>query len=204
MCPVLCVWRTLFTVLCRCFSASEIPWYLRQVVSAIFATTPSSTYEEALKHFQKAEECGLEFFVVVRIYINKGIGYHRPGQTLWCTLSVTSCVMAHIWLWCVIGHKVWAVSTQRLPLGQTLCVSRSSYSFIPVFSGSRVLQYQLAVPGQDPPKARGEGKGKRMAAEDSGFWWVFCWRWGGYAGECGMYNKEVHICELGHATQAKF
>ena len=36
---------------------AEIPWYLRQVVSAIFATPPSSTYEEALGHFQKAEEC---------------------------------------------------------------------------------------------------------------------------------------------------
>ena len=59
-CPV-CV---MYTVLCRCFSASEIPWYLRQVVSAIFATPPSSTYQEALKHFQKAEECGLEFLLL--------------------------------------------------------------------------------------------------------------------------------------------
>ena len=47
-------------VFCRCFAAAGIPWYLRQVASVIFATPPSSTYEEALGHFQKAEEGELQ------------------------------------------------------------------------------------------------------------------------------------------------
>ena len=43
-----------------------------------------------------------------------------------------------------------------------------SPSILTKCSGPGVLQQQLAVPGQDPLEAWGEGEGKGMAAEDGG------------------------------------
>jgi tetratricopeptide (TPR) repeat protein len=40
-----------------CFGISEMPWYIRQIASAFFATPPTSSYQEALDHFLKAENC---------------------------------------------------------------------------------------------------------------------------------------------------
>ena len=39
-----------------CYTVSDMSWMLRQAAKAIFGTPPSSTFEEALKHFLKAEE----------------------------------------------------------------------------------------------------------------------------------------------------
>lgn len=50
-------------------------------------------------------------------------------------------------------------------------VCACDYLFFLVFaycSGARVLQHQLAVPGQDLLEARTGGEGKGMAAKDSG------------------------------------
>lgn len=44
------------------FGLAEMPWYQRKIVSTIFATPPSGTYEEALEHFLKAEETKANFF----------------------------------------------------------------------------------------------------------------------------------------------
>ena len=32
--------------LCRCYSVASVPWYQRKVATVIFATPPSSSYEE--------------------------------------------------------------------------------------------------------------------------------------------------------------
>ncbi|KAJ6627051.1 Cathepsin L, partial [Pseudolycoriella hygida] len=44
------------------FGLADMPWYQRKIVSAIFATPPTGTYEEALEHFLKAEELQPYFY----------------------------------------------------------------------------------------------------------------------------------------------
>uniref|UniRef100_A0A671Z1W5 Regulator of microtubule dynamics protein 1 n=1 Tax=Sparus aurata TaxID=8175 RepID=A0A671Z1W5_SPAAU len=45
-----------------CFAFAELPWYQRKVAAVIFASPPSSTYEEALEFFLKAEEVDPNFY----------------------------------------------------------------------------------------------------------------------------------------------
>lgn len=44
------------------FGLADMPWYQRRIVSTIFATPPSGTYEEALEYFLKAESLKANFF----------------------------------------------------------------------------------------------------------------------------------------------
>lgn len=53
------------------FGLADMPWYQRKVVSAIFATPPSGTYEEALGHFLKAEEKKADFYSMNLLFIGK-------------------------------------------------------------------------------------------------------------------------------------
>lgn len=53
------------------FGLADMPWYQRKVVSAIFATPPSGTYEEALEHFLKAEEIKPNFYSMNLLLIAK-------------------------------------------------------------------------------------------------------------------------------------
>lgn len=46
-------------------------WYQRKIVSAIFATPPSGTYEEALDYFLKAEDKQPGFYSMNLLYIGK-------------------------------------------------------------------------------------------------------------------------------------
>nr|KAF6326656.1 regulator of microtubule dynamics 1 [Pipistrellus kuhlii] len=39
-----------------CYTFAEMPWYQRRIANMLFAAPPSSTYEEALGYFQKAEQ----------------------------------------------------------------------------------------------------------------------------------------------------
>ncbi|MEQ2187993.1 hypothetical protein GOODEAATRI_010406 [Goodea atripinnis] len=39
-----------------CFAFAELPWYQRKVAAVIFSKPPTSTFEEALEFFLKAEE----------------------------------------------------------------------------------------------------------------------------------------------------
>ncbi|KAF6323659.1 regulator of microtubule dynamics 1 [Rhinolophus ferrumequinum] len=39
-----------------CYTFAEMPWYQRRIAKMLFATPPSSTYEEALGYFQRAEQ----------------------------------------------------------------------------------------------------------------------------------------------------
>ncbi|XP_077365819.1 regulator of microtubule dynamics protein 1 isoform X1 [Festucalex cinctus] len=45
-----------------CFTFSELPWYQRKVAAVIFASPPTSTYEEALQFFLKAEQVDPNFY----------------------------------------------------------------------------------------------------------------------------------------------
>ncbi|XP_029001599.1 regulator of microtubule dynamics protein 1 [Betta splendens] len=45
-----------------CFSFAELPWYQRKVAAVIFSSPPTSTYEEALEFFLKAEEVDSNFY----------------------------------------------------------------------------------------------------------------------------------------------
>ncbi|XP_022069662.1 regulator of microtubule dynamics protein 1 [Acanthochromis polyacanthus] len=45
-----------------CFAFAELPWYQRKVAAVIFASPPTSTYEEALDFFLKAEEVDPNFY----------------------------------------------------------------------------------------------------------------------------------------------
>ncbi|KAG8520409.1 Regulator of microtubule dynamics protein 1, partial [Galemys pyrenaicus] len=45
-----------------CYTFAEMPWYQRRIAKVLFATPPSSTYEEALGYFQKAEQVDPNFY----------------------------------------------------------------------------------------------------------------------------------------------
>ncbi|XP_073749039.1 regulator of microtubule dynamics protein 1 isoform X2 [Callorhinus ursinus] len=45
-----------------CYTFAEIPWYQRRIAKMLFATPPSSTYEEALGYFHRAEQVDPNFY----------------------------------------------------------------------------------------------------------------------------------------------
>ena len=47
---------------CRCYNIASMPWYQRKVASAVFATPPISSFDEALIYFLKAEEVDPNFY----------------------------------------------------------------------------------------------------------------------------------------------
>lgn len=53
------------------FGLADMAWYQRKIVSAIFATPPSGTYEEALEYFLKAEEKKPNFYSMNLLFIGK-------------------------------------------------------------------------------------------------------------------------------------
>lgn len=53
------------------FGLADMPWYQRKIVSAIFATPPAGTYDEALDYFLKAEEKKPNFYSMNLLLIGK-------------------------------------------------------------------------------------------------------------------------------------
>lgn len=53
------------------FGLADMPWYQRKIVSAIFASPPEGTYQEALNYFLIAEEKKPNFFSMNLLYIGK-------------------------------------------------------------------------------------------------------------------------------------
>ncbi|CRK94934.1 CLUMA_CG008425, isoform A [Clunio marinus] len=53
------------------FGLADLPWYQRKIVSTIFATPPSGTYEEALESFLKAESLEADFYSMNKLMIGK-------------------------------------------------------------------------------------------------------------------------------------
>ncbi|CAK9822251.1 Regulator of microtubule dynamics protein 1 [Anthophora retusa] len=45
-----------------CYQVADLTWYQRKIASVIFGTPPVSTFEEALKHFENAEETDPNFY----------------------------------------------------------------------------------------------------------------------------------------------
>ncbi|XP_063406686.1 regulator of microtubule dynamics protein 1-like [Mytilus trossulus] len=54
-----------------CFLFADMPWYMRQIASALFASPPTSTYEEALAYFEKAEEADPNFYSMNLLMLGK-------------------------------------------------------------------------------------------------------------------------------------
>ncbi|EDQ85949.1 uncharacterized protein MONBRDRAFT_33982 [Monosiga brevicollis MX1] len=61
-----------------CFSFADLPWYQRKAAAAVFATPPSSTYEEALANFEQAEATEPGFYTKNAYYL--GLTYARLGR----------------------------------------------------------------------------------------------------------------------------
>ncbi|CAG7834358.1 unnamed protein product [Allacma fusca] len=61
-----------------CFSVAEVPWYQQKLAAAIFATPPTSTYEEALQHFLRAEDIQPLFYSKNLLLLAKT--YAKLGQ----------------------------------------------------------------------------------------------------------------------------
>ncbi|XP_078347760.1 regulator of microtubule dynamics protein 1-like isoform X2 [Oculina patagonica] len=75
-----------------CFTFADMPWYTRKVAGALFATPPSSTYDEALAHFQKAEELEPNFFSKNHLLLGKtflGQGKKEEAK-LWLEKAVNN------------------------------------------------------------------------------------------------------------------
>lgn len=53
------------------FGLADLPWYQRKIVSTIFATPPTGTYEEALENFLKAESLDADFYSMNKLMIGK-------------------------------------------------------------------------------------------------------------------------------------
>lgn len=45
-----------------CYGVSELAWYQRKIASLVFGEPPTSSYEEALVYFEKAEEADPNFY----------------------------------------------------------------------------------------------------------------------------------------------
>lgn len=54
-----------------CFDVSDVPWYMRTAAKYILAELPSTSYEEALKHFLEAEKIEAGFFSTNWLFIGK-------------------------------------------------------------------------------------------------------------------------------------
>lgn len=53
------------------FGLADLPWYQRKIVSTIFATPPTGSYEEALESFLKAESLEEDFYSMNKLMIGK-------------------------------------------------------------------------------------------------------------------------------------
>ncbi|TKR93148.1 hypothetical protein L596_007654 [Steinernema carpocapsae] len=61
------------------FTFADMPYYTRLAAKAIFGTPPSSTYEDALKHFEKAEFIQPNFYSTNTFYLAET--YDRMGKS---------------------------------------------------------------------------------------------------------------------------
>ncbi|XP_055316045.1 regulator of microtubule dynamics protein 1-like [Sitodiplosis mosellana] len=53
------------------FSLADMPWVHRKIMSTIFSTAPTGTYEESLDYFLKAEEKKANFYSMNLLFIGK-------------------------------------------------------------------------------------------------------------------------------------
>lgn len=53
------------------YGLADLPWVQRKIVSTIFATPPTGTYNKALEYFQKAEEIKEGFYSMNWLMLGK-------------------------------------------------------------------------------------------------------------------------------------
>ncbi|XP_053100896.1 regulator of microtubule dynamics protein 1 [Hemicordylus capensis] len=70
-----------------CFTFAEMPWYQSKIAAVLFSTPPSSTYEEALRYFQKAEDVEPNFYSKNLLFLGKAYMKlnNRKLALLWLT-----------------------------------------------------------------------------------------------------------------------
>ncbi|XP_041824498.1 regulator of microtubule dynamics protein 1 [Melanotaenia boesemani] len=70
-----------------CFAFAELPWYQRKVAAVIFSSPPTSTFEEALEFFLKAEEVDPNFYSKNLLMLGKTYMAMKDTQKalLWLT-----------------------------------------------------------------------------------------------------------------------
>lgn len=54
-----------------CYMFADLPWYQKKIAAALFATPPSSTFDEALVYFEMAEEVDPNFYSKNLLYLGK-------------------------------------------------------------------------------------------------------------------------------------
>ena len=54
-----------------CYTVADVSWFQRKIASAIFDTPPSSSYEEALDYFERAERLDPNFYSMNQLWIAK-------------------------------------------------------------------------------------------------------------------------------------
>ncbi|XP_056186229.1 regulator of microtubule dynamics protein 1 [Falco biarmicus] len=54
-----------------CYSFAEMPWYQRKIAATLFATPPTSTFQEALRYFHMAEEADPNFYSKNLLFLGK-------------------------------------------------------------------------------------------------------------------------------------
>ncbi|XP_015276917.1 PREDICTED: regulator of microtubule dynamics protein 1 [Gekko japonicus] len=70
-----------------CYTFAEMPWYQSKIAAVLFATPPSSTYDEALRYFQKAEDIEPNFYSKNLLFLGKTFMKlnNRKMALLWLT-----------------------------------------------------------------------------------------------------------------------
>ncbi|XP_061877900.1 regulator of microtubule dynamics protein 1-like [Entelurus aequoreus] len=70
-----------------CFVFAELPWYQRKVAAVLFSSPPTSTYQEALQFFLRAEEVEPNFYSKNMLMLGKTyLALKEPHQAqLWLT-----------------------------------------------------------------------------------------------------------------------
>ncbi|XP_069710423.1 regulator of microtubule dynamics protein 1 isoform X1 [Phaenicophaeus curvirostris] len=54
-----------------CYTFAEMPWYQRKIAATLFATPPTSTFQEALRYFHMAEEADPNFYSKNLLFLGK-------------------------------------------------------------------------------------------------------------------------------------
>lgn len=87
------------------FSLADMAWYQRKIVSAIFATPPSGTYEEALENSLRAEEKKANFYSPNLVLIGKCYlrlkDYEKAKEYLTRAANVTVLYVHHKYVFCL-------------------------------------------------------------------------------------------------------
>ncbi|XP_025116036.1 regulator of microtubule dynamics protein 1-like isoform X1 [Pomacea canaliculata] len=67
------------------FSFAHLPWYQKKLLAVLFRTPPSTTFEQALEYFYKAEEVAPEFFNMNLVMAGRAhwhLGQHQEALDL--------------------------------------------------------------------------------------------------------------------------